>query len=88
MCLGVPGLVTKLEGPVVTLDVMGTIRTARTDLLDVEVKVGQFVLHQLGFVTAVLDDEEARETLKLFEQVFESMGEAVTAPAGPARTAS
>lgn len=88
MCLGVPGLVTKLEGPIVTLDVMGTIRTARTDLLDVEVKVGQFVLHQLGFVTAVLDDEEARETLKLFEQVFESMGETVTAPAVPARTAS
>lgn len=85
MCLGVPGLVTRLEGPIVTLDVMGTIRTARIDLLDGEVKVGQYVLHQLGFVTAVLDDEEARETLKLFEQVFESMGETVTAPAVPAR---
>jgi hydrogenase expression/formation protein HypC len=80
MCLGIPGLVTQVEEAVVTLDVMGTIRTARLDLLDEPVVVGQFVLHQNGFVTAVLDPEEARETLKLFEQVFASMGETVTSP--------
>jgi hydrogenase expression/formation protein HypC len=80
MCLGVPGLVTKVEGPIVTLDVMGTVRTARSDLLEEPVLVGQFVLHQNGFVTGVLDEVEARETLKLFEQVFASMGETVTAP--------
>jgi len=81
MCLGVPGLVTKVEGALVTLDVMGTVRTARSDLLEEPVVVGQFVLHQLGFVTGVLDEAEARETLKLFEQVFASIGETVTSPA-------
>ncbi len=80
MCLGVPGLVTHVEGGVATLDVMGTVRTARCDLLEQPVSVGQFVLHQLGFVTGVLDEEEAKETLKLFEQVFESIGEKVTSP--------
>jgi hydrogenase expression/formation protein HypC len=75
MCLGVPGLVTKVDGDVVTLDVMGTQRTARLDLLGETVEVGTFVLHQLGFVTAKLEEEEARETLKLFEKVFESLGE-------------
>lgn len=81
MCLGVPGLVTKVDGDVVTLDVMGTERTARLDLLGEPVQVGQFVLHQLGFVTATLDEAEARETLKLFEQVFASLGESsVRAP--------
>jgi len=73
MCLGVPGLVTKVEGAVVTLDVMGTIRTARVDLLEGPVEVGQYVLHQLGFVTAVLEEQEAKETLKLFEQVLASL---------------
>jgi hydrogenase expression/formation protein HypC len=80
MCLGIPGLVTKVEGPLATLDVMGTVRQARTDLLEEPVLVGQFVLHQQGFVTGVLDDVEARETLKLFEQVFDSLGEKVVSP--------
>lgn len=83
MCLGVPGLVTKVEGEVVTLDVMGTIRTARMDLLDEKVAVGSWVLHQLGFVTGVLDEHEAKETLKLFEQVFDALGEqGVSSPLG------
>jgi hydrogenase expression/formation protein HypC len=80
MCLGIPGLVTQVDGAVATLDVMGSVRTARLDLLGEPVAVGQFVLHQLGFVTGVLDDAEARETLKLFEQVFESIGEKGYAP--------
>lgn len=73
MCLGVPGLVTKLDGAVVTLDVMGTIRTARLDLLGQHVELGQYVLHQLGFVTAVLEEEEAKATIKLFEQILSSV---------------
>jgi hydrogenase expression/formation protein HypC len=75
MCLGVPGLVTGVDGDVVTLDVMGTVRTARLDLLGEPVQPGQYVLHSMGFVTAVLEEAEARETLKLFEQVFTSLGE-------------
>jgi hydrogenase expression/formation protein HypC len=70
MCVGIPGLVTKVDGSVVTLDVMGTIRTARLDLLGEPVALGQYVLHQLGFVTAILEEQEAKETLKLFEQVL------------------
>lgn len=82
MCLGVPGLVTKVEGDVVTLDVMGTERTARLDLLGEPVAVGEYVLHQMGFVTGRLEEAEAKETLKLFEQVFDSLGESqVRAPA-------
>lgn len=73
MCVGVPGLVTKVEGDVATLDVMGTVRTARTDLLGEPLVPGQYVLHQLGFVTGVLEEAEAKETLKLFAQVFESL---------------
>jgi len=73
MCLGVPGLVTKVDGAVVTLDVMGTIRTARLDLLGEEVALGQYVLHQLGFITAVLEEEEAKATIKLFEQILSSV---------------
>jgi hydrogenase expression/formation protein HypC len=85
MCLSVPGLITKVEGGVVTLDVMGSERTARLDLLGEPVQVGQFVLHQLGFVTAVLDEHEARETLKLFEQVLASVDEDDAVASVPAR---
>ena len=86
MCLSVPGLVTKVEGDVVTLDVMGSERTARLDLLGEPVLVGQFVLHQLGFVTAVLDEREARETLQLFQKLLASADEPnVGTPVAPAR---
>jgi hydrogenase expression/formation protein HypC len=70
MCLGIPGKVVKVDGDVVTLDVMGTVRLARLDLLGEPVAVGEYVLHQLGFVTARLEEAEAMESLKLFEQVL------------------
>jgi hydrogenase expression/formation protein HypC len=75
MCLGIPALVTKVDGDVVTLDVMGTIRIARLDLLGEPVTVGQYVLHQLGFVTGILQETEAKETLTLFERVLATLVE-------------
>jgi hydrogenase maturation factor len=49
------------------------IRKARVELLEGPVEVRQYALHQLGFVTAVLEEQEAKETLKLFEQVLASL---------------
>lgn len=78
MCLGIPGLVTAVDGPVVTLDVMGTVRSARLDLLGESVIEGQYVLHHRGFVTAILDAEEARASLALFERVLSTLDPAAT----------
>jgi hydrogenase expression/formation protein HypC len=71
MCLGIPGTVVEVQGDVVTLDVMGDTRHARLDLLGEVPNVGDYVLHHLGFVTAILDKEDALATLELFEGIVE-----------------
>lgn len=69
MCLGIPGKVVKVEGDVAEVDFWGVKRKASL-LLVPEVKEGDYVLVHVGFVITKLQEEEAQETLKLFEEFF------------------
>ncbi len=73
MCLGIPGRVVSIVEQVVTLDVMGEVRTARLDLVDEPVVVGDYVLQNLGFVTGVVPLDEALATLELFGTIAASL---------------
>ena len=75
MCIAVPGKVTDIdELAMATVDFGGTTRLASTDLVP-DVAVGDYVLVHAGFVINKLDEEDARETLKLFEQYMGMMDE-------------
>jgi len=68
MCIAVPGKVTDIDNlNMATVDHGGTTRMASTDLVP-EVAVGDYVLVHAGFIINVLDEEDALETLKLFEE--------------------
>jgi len=71
MCLAVPVIITKVEGKEGEVEIGGVTR--RISLwLTPEAKVGDYVLLHTGYAISVLDQEEAQETLKLFQGIAES----------------
>ena len=73
MCLAIPMKVVEIEGPVAQVAEGGVRRSARVDLIE-GVKVGDYVIIHAGVAIDRLDPEEARETLKLFEEMLKGAG--------------
>ena len=68
MCIAVPGKVIAIDDiNMATVDFGGTTKRASADLVP-EVSEGDYVLVHAGFIINRLDEEEALETLKLFDQ--------------------
>jgi len=68
MCIAVPGKITSIDGQdVAIVDFGGTTKAALTDLVP-HVAVGDYVLVHAGFIINKLDEEDAIETLKLFQE--------------------
>lgn len=77
MCIAVPGQVTGIDRyNMATVDFGGTTKSASADLVP-DVAVGDYVLVHAGFIINVLDEEDARETLKLFEEYMGKMEDEV-----------
>ncbi len=77
MCLAVPVQVTSIEGNEADIEIGGVKRRVSI-MLTPEVKVGDYVLLHTGYAINVIDEAEAQETLKIFEQMAsleESAGE-------------
>ena len=71
MCLGVPGRVISIEGDLAEVDFSG-IRRKVSLLICPDVREGDYVLVHVGFAIQRLDEEEALETLTLFEEIERS----------------
>ena len=69
MCLAIPMRVVEIEGAVARVEEGGVRREVRVDLVE-GVKVGDYVIVHAGIAIERLDEEEARETLRLLEEVF------------------
>ena len=71
MCLAIPSKVVELlEGNQAIVDTMGTKRIVSLELLQDSVSVGDYVLVHVGFAISKLSEEEALESLKLFEEIL------------------
>ena len=68
MCLAVPVEVIARTGDVAEVEIGGVKREVSV-VLTPEVKVGDYVLLHTGYSISVVDEEEAKETLKLFEEM-------------------
>ncbi len=71
MCLAVPMRVVEVRGPVALAEASGVRCEVRLDLVD-EAGVGAYLLVHAGYAIGLLDEEEARETLALLEQMSSS----------------
>ena len=70
MCLAIPAKVKSIEGVEAEVEVGGVSRKASI-MLTPEAKVGDYVLLHTGYAINVIDEEEAQETLKIFQEIAE-----------------
>jgi hydrogenase expression/formation protein HypC len=73
MCLAIPAKVLEIKDNVATVDFGGVKRPVRVDL--VEAKAGDYVIVHTGYAISVLDEAEAKESLKLWKQLLAKMDE-------------
>lgn len=73
MCLAVPALITSIVGRDADVEIGGITR--RISLwLTPEAKVGDYVLLHTGYAISIVDQQEATETLRLFQEMAEKGG--------------
>jgi hydrogenase expression/formation protein HypC len=78
MCLSIPSKVVKIdkESNTAVVDTMGVTRKAGLELVEEgTVKVGDYVLIHIGFVMNKIDEEDALESLKVYNEILAMMDE-------------
>lgn len=85
MCLAVPSQITSIdEHGMAQVSVMGVQRQCSVRLVP-DAQVGDYVLVHAGFAIQRIEEQDARETLALLEQMPDLLGDeapqAATAPA-------
>ncbi len=68
MCLAIPALVKSINGRQAEVDV-GGVRRGVSIWLTPEVKVGDYVLLHTGYAINIVDEAEAKETLRLLREM-------------------
>lgn len=70
MCLAVPGKIVSINGDLAEIDFGGVIKKANIAM--VEAQIGQWAVIHAGFAIEIMDEEEAQETIKLWNEVLDS----------------
>jgi hydrogenase expression/formation protein HypC len=70
MCLGVPGRIVEVNGPMATVDFWGVRRQVRLDLVDEPVGIGDYILNHVGFAIRRIPEEDIEGTLALYEELL------------------
>lgn len=68
MCLAIPALIKSINGNEAEAELGGLSRKISI-VLTPEVKVGDCVLLHTGYSISIVDEEEAKETLELFQEI-------------------
>ena len=85
MCLSVPARVVEVhDDHWATVEVGGTSKRVSIALVEA-VQAGEYVLVHVGFAIQKVDEEEARLTLELFEEMLRAEADA-TSPSGSGAT--
>ncbi len=66
MCLALPGKLVEINGNTGQVDFGGTKRSVKLDL--VNAGIGDYVIVHVGYAIEVLNEKEALESLKLWDE--------------------
>ncbi|MEJ2623834.1 MAG: HypC/HybG/HupF family hydrogenase formation chaperone [Pseudolabrys sp.] len=83
MCLGIPGLIVRIDDvtrKLATVDVSGVKRQVNIVCIvdeehPVESCIGDWVLVHVGFAMSRIDEQQAAETLKILQELGEAQAE-------------
>ncbi len=77
MCFSIPSKIKSIDPGMNTcvVDTMGVERSASLDLIDQDVVVGDYVLIHIGFAMNKIDEEDALESLKVYQEIIDKMEE-------------
>ena len=74
MCLSIPSKVVSIdENNMATVDTMGVKREVTLDLIDERVEIGDYVLIHVGFAMNKISQEEALESIKVYDEIVQKM---------------
>lgn len=70
MCLAIPGKVIEvIDDDTLQVDFGGVQRQVKSTLLEEKPKLEDYVLVHIGFAMAIVDEEDALETLRLLAEI-------------------
>jgi hydrogenase expression/formation protein HypC len=73
MCLAIPGKIVEIvdaENSIAKVEIGGVRRNVNVGMLDKEeALVGNYVLVHVGFAMTRIDEHEAKETLRILEEI-------------------
>lgn len=78
MCLSIPSKVIKIDNEknIAQVDTMGVVREAGLDLIEKDdIKIGDYVLLHVGFVMSKIDEDDALESLKVYNEILQKLDE-------------
>ncbi len=76
MCLSIPSKIVEIdEDNMATVDTMGIKRHVSLDLMLDEVGIGDYILIHVGFAMSKINEEEALQSLEVYQEMLEAMEE-------------
>ncbi len=78
MCLSIPSKIKSINSDTNTavVETMGVSREVSLDLMDInEISIGDFVLIHIGFAMNKIDEQDALESLKVYDEILSLMDE-------------
>ncbi|MBL3520994.1 HypC/HybG/HupF family hydrogenase formation chaperone [Aliarcobacter lanthieri] len=77
MCLSIPSKIKSIDKEMNSciVDTMGVERSASLDLIDQDVEIGDYVLIHIGFAMNKIDEFDALESLKVYQEIIDKMEE-------------
>lgn len=73
MCIGFPGKIIAMgEDNMATIEIGGVLREVCLDIVDEEVKVGDYVIAHAGYAIHRLEEDVAREKLALLKELLDN----------------
>ncbi len=76
MCLSIPSKIVEiLEDNYAVVDTMGVKRKVSLDLMPEPVDIGDYVLIHVGYAMTKMSEEDALESLKVYEEIIKHIEE-------------
>jgi hydrogenase expression/formation protein HypC len=74
MCLSIPAKIVSINGNIAEVSAGGSIFKAGLHMIE-NAKVGDYILLHAGFAIQIISKKEADKTIKLFEEMNDSVRE-------------